>query len=150
MCPQAVLGALLLAACAPAQAADPAWELLGGGSPDATVEIDRASLRRIDGLLTVWLRFDFAAPVQGRILAFRSAVAQHAIDCRGRRHATMRMTTYSGRLGEGDVVDRWDRSPGQWDWRPADGDPLDAGILGIGCDQAPATALSSPIVMSPQ
>lgn len=133
----------------PAAAAEPWWEPLTGALDDVSIEIDRASLERREGLLTVWLRFDFVEPVRGRTQPFRSAVAQLAVDCGRRRHATIRMTTYSDRFGEGDVIDRWDSSPERWVWRAARGDPADAQILQVACDQAPATALSNAIATSP-
>lgn len=133
----------------PASAANPVWEPLPGGGDEAFVEIDRTSLTLREGWLTVWLRFSFAQPVRGRIQSFRSAVAQHAIDCRSRRHATMRMTTYSGRLGDGDVVDRWDDDPPGWQWRGESAGAADAELVRLACGQAPTIALSMPMTMSP-
>jgi hypothetical protein len=133
----------------PAAPVEPSWEPLTGVEDDVSIEIDPASLERREGLLLVWLRIDFAEPVRGRIQPFRSAVAQLAVDCGRRRHATIRMTTYSDRLGEGDVIDRWDSSPQRWVWRAARGDPADAQILHVACDQAPATALSKAMATSP-
>lgn len=148
-CSAAFVAAVLGSSPVSPQAEEPAWEPLAGADRAVTVEIDRGSLDRREGLLTVWLRLDFAEPARGRIQAFRSAVAQHAVDCRQRRHAAIRMTTYSGHLGQGDVVDRWDSSPEHWDWRSARGDPADEGILRVACDQAPATVLSRAITTSP-
>lgn len=133
----------------PAAAAEPSWEPLTGAPDGALIEIDRASLERREGLLTVWLRIDFDQPAQGRIQPFHSAVVQYAVDCMRRRHAAMRMTTYSGRLGRGDVIDRWDRSPEFWVWRSERAGPPDADLLGLACDQAPATALSKAMATSP-
>lgn len=133
----------------PAAAAEPWWEPLTGALDDVSIEIDRASLERREGLLTVWLRFDFAEPVRGGTQPFRSAVAQHAIDCGQRRHAAIRMTTYSGLLGHGDVIDRWDRSPEFWVWRSERAGPADAQLVGFACAQAPAMAFSMPITTSP-
>jgi hypothetical protein len=133
----------------PARAADPVWEPLAGAGDGAYVEIDRTSLALREGWLTVWLRFSFAEPVRGRVQSFRSAVAQHAIDCRGRRHAAMRMTTYSDRLGDGDVIDRWDDDPQGWAWRAESAGAADAMLVRLACAQAPAIAFSMPMTMSP-
>jgi len=133
----------------PACAANPVWEPLAGAGDGAFVEIDRASLALREGWLTVWLRFSFAEPVRGRIQSFRSAVAEHAIDCRGRRHAVMRMTTYSGRIGDGDVIDRWDDDPSGWEWRAESAGAADAALVWLACAQAPAIAFSMPMTMSP-
>lgn len=143
---------LLLAAVfagAELRAAEPVWTPLPGGDAGLFVEIDALSLERHDELLTVWLRLDFDRAVQGRILPFHSALAQHAIDCRQRRHAAFRMTTYSGRLGHGDVIDRWDRSPALWQWRDENSGSEDAALIRAACAQAPATAFSRPMTTSP-
>jgi len=140
---------LAILAPAPIQASDPAWEPLPGLDEAVLIEFDRDSVARREGQLTLWLRLSFAKPVAGRRLAFHSAVAEHAVDCARRRHATMRMTTYSGMLGEGEVIDRWDRSPHDWDWRSALGDPADEGIIALACAQAAITHLSRPITTSP-
>lgn len=132
-----------------ADVAEPLWEPLASLDRSVLVEVDPASVARRDGRLTLWLRFSFEGPVASRRLPFRSAVAEHAVDCAHRRHAAMRMTTYSAMLGEGDVIDRWDRSPQDWDWRSEKGDPADAGIVALACAQAAATHLSRPITSSP-
>jgi hypothetical protein len=113
------------------------------------VEIDPDSVGTREGLLTLWLRLSFETPVASRHLAFRSAVAEHAVDCPRRRHAAIRMTTYSGMQGEGDVIDRWDRDPGEWAWRSARGDPADEGILALACAQAAMTRFTRPITTGP-
>jgi hypothetical protein len=142
----ALLATLLPAALA---ASEPVWEPLSGLDQSMLVEFDRASVARRDGQLTLWLRLSFAGPVASRRLPFRSAVAEHAVDCVRRRHAAIRMTTYSETLGAGEVIDRWDRSPQDWHWRSAEGDPADEGIVAVACAQAATTHLSSPITTSP-
>jgi hypothetical protein len=143
------IAALAILLPAHTTATEPSWEPLASIDQSVLVEVDPASIARRDGRLTLWLRISFAGPVASRRLPFRSAVAEHAVDCAQRRHAVMRMTTYSGTLGEGDVVDRWDRSPQDWDWRSALGDAADAGIVALACAQAAATHLSMPITRSP-
>lgn len=131
------------------RAAEPVWEPIADADPAIFIEMDRASVEARDDFVTVWLRFDFSEPVAGRILPFRSAVAQHAVDCRQRRHAAMRMTTYSGNQGDGDVIDRWDRGPEDWAWRSERSETADAELIRLACDQTPATALSMAMTMSP-
>ncbi|MGQ0429255.1 MAG: surface-adhesin E family protein [Gammaproteobacteria bacterium] len=144
-----VIAALATAAPWAVLASEPAWETLPGVDDSVLVEFDPASVARREGLLTLWLRLSFAEPVASRQLAFHSAVAEHAVDCTRRRHAAIRMTTYSGKLGEGDVIDRWDRSPQEWSWRSARADPADEGIVALACAQAAMTHLSRPITTSP-
>ncbi|MGQ0383545.1 MAG: surface-adhesin E family protein [Gammaproteobacteria bacterium] len=130
-------------------ASEPAWEVLPGPDGSVLLELDRDSVGQREGILTLWLRLSFAEPVPSRRhLAFHSAVAEHAVDCARRRHAAIRMTTYSGKLGEGDVIDRWDRSPQDWAWRSARGDPVDEGIVALACAQPALTRLSRPVTTS--
>lgn len=147
--PAAIIAVLSVLLPVPALTAEPSWEPIGSSDPLASVEIDRASLERDEGLVTVWLRFEFAAPMRGRVRPFQSVLAQYAVDCSRRRHAAIRMTTYSEALGNGEVIDRWDRNPEAWVWRTAGGDPADAAILRIACDQAPATVLSNAMTSNP-
>lgn len=147
--PATIIAVLSLLAPMLASAAEPSWEPIGSGDPLASVEIDRASLERREGLVTVWLRINFAAPTRGRVQPFQSVLAQYAVDCSRRRHAAIRMTTYSEAQGDGEVIDRWDRNPEAWVWRTAGGDPADAAILRIACDQTPATVLSSAMTSRP-
>lgn len=144
-----VIAALAVLLSARVSASDPVWEPLAGLDESVLIEIDRASVAHRDGQLTLWLRLSFEGLVASRRLGFRSAVAEHAVDCLRRRHATIRMTTYSETLGGGEVIDRWDRSPQDWDWRSARGDPADYGIVAVACAQAPATHLSRPITINP-
>lgn len=134
-----------------AQAGEPVWEPIVADEPASTlIEMDRTRIGYLDGQLTGWLRLSFAEPAQGRIEHFRSAVVLYAFDCAGRRYAVIRVTTYSRMLGEGDVIDRWDSAPPQWQWRTPRRESTDARMLGIACAQAPATILSNPMDMRPQ
>ena len=129
------MAAVALAVATPSvvRASEPDWEMLPGLDGAVLVEIDPGSVGWREGHLTLWLRISFPAPVASRQLPFRSVVAEHAVDCESLRLATMRMTTYSGTLGDGDVIDRWDRGPRDWTWRAARDDPADVAIIALAC-----------------
>jgi len=147
-CARLVLAVVVAPGLAGAQ--EPAWETLAADEGTATlVEMDRTQVRYRDGQLSGWLRLSFAEPAQGRIQPFRSAVALYAFDCARQRYAAIRMTTYSEPLGEGEVIDRWDRPPARWAWMVARLGSVDETMLDRACIQAPATILSSAMQTRP-
>lgn len=124
--------AVLLAATLPALAQEPAWSSLAS-DPAVQIEIDAGSIRRVDGQLTGWLMFNFADEQPGRVRPYRSVLAMVAFDCEARRYAIIQGTSYGGLRGNGEVIDRFDAAPEDWQWRPADASAESTRMLDSAC-----------------
>ncbi len=125
---------MVLLASPAAGAGEPLWTPLG---PDAAhvamLEMDTESVAEHNGLRMAWLRVSLGSPESGARQAYQSVITLLAFDCKGERYAITRITTYSGLLGDGEVIDRRDRSPSDWQWTVPAAGSAEARMLGLAC-----------------
>ncbi len=86
-------GALILAAAAPARAAD--WHKVISGKTE-TIEIDKAHVSRGTGGTTAWSRINLGREVNDPAGAYDSIHAQNLYDCDAHRFTTLRRAYFKG------------------------------------------------------
>ena len=105
---------LLMLSSGPAQAE---WESFGISEPGkGTVYIDQTTIRRKGNLVEIreLLNFDTAI-TQDDGKTYRSIVGQYEYDCAEERWRALALTSFSGPMGEGNMV--W-QSPDALKWEP--------------------------------
>lgn len=142
----ALAASFLLAACATASPGTGGgtaerWVPLGQGE-DGEAYLDRRSMRRSGGFLTVTVREEISEADPDE--ASRQ-VSEVALDCGGRRAAGVSATFHDRR---GRVLERYRIPRGEWEWRAVEAGTFDQRVHDAACPRPVAHFDSIGILLS--
>jgi hypothetical protein len=112
------------------------WQAIAS-TPERTIWMDMASMRRDGDALLAWFKQSYSANQKDNVgRAYRSSRELWAFKCATGQIAPLQMTEYSGASGEGKVVDSEARDMVIAQWTYAAPDTVGEFLLQSACKQA--------------